>query len=229
MNYPQSLKKGDTIGICAPSSGVTGVFSKKLDYAKSKLRKIGYNFKESKSVRNQRKLASASSEIRAKEFMNLYLDENVKAIIPPWGGEILMDILPYLDFEKLKKAKSKWILGFSDISTLLFVMTIKLDISTAHGPNLLDFGNDSIDSSVLRVLDILNSSNGDKIIQKSLSKYQEDWLDVKENHFPPYDLTNEVKWKLLNKNEECFKGRLLGGNLDVISTLIGTPFDLVSQ
>ena len=40
INYPKPLKKGDTIGIVAPSSGVTGVFAKKLDYAKANLKTL---------------------------------------------------------------------------------------------------------------------------------------------------------------------------------------------
>ncbi|MDZ7671821.1 MAG: S66 peptidase family protein [Halanaerobiales bacterium] len=230
INYPETLNKGDVIGITAPSSGVTGVFSNKLDNAIKQINKLGFEVVETNSVRKQNKLVSSSPKTRAEEFMKLYLDNNIKAIIPPWGGEFLMDILPYLNYEKLNNSNPKWVMGFSDISTLLFVLTLKLNIATAHGPNFLDFGNDSIDSSVLRSLEILNQKKNSSFIQHSLDSYQEEWLEVKEDTFPPYNLTEEVKWKIINnKKSTKFNGRLLGGNLDVICKLIGTPYDQVNE
>ncbi|MGM0445847.1 MAG: S66 family peptidase [Bacillota bacterium] len=230
IRYPEPLNKGDLIGVTAPSSGVTGVFSNKLDNSIKQLKELGYKVVVTNSVRKQNKLVSASSKTRAEEFMELYLDDNVKIIIPPWGGEFLMDILPYLDYEKLSNSKPKWVMGFSDTSTLLFVLTLKLNIATAHGPNFLDFGNETIDHSVLRSLEILNQKKKSSFIQHSLDLYQEEWLKVKEDTFPPYNLTEEVDWKVLgSKKSTKFSGHLLGGNLDVICKLIGTPYAQVSD
>lgn len=230
IRYPESLKKGDKIGVTAPSSGVTGVFSKKLDNAIKQINELGYEVVVSNSVRNQNKLVSASAKVRAEEFTELYLDNSVKAIIPPWGGEFLMEILPYLDYEKLKSVKPKWIMGFSDISTILFVLTLKLNIATAHGPNFLDFGNVPIDDSVLNSINILNQDKKSSFTQNNLKLFQKDWSEVKDDYFPPYNLTEEVKWKILGNNSSTkFSGRLLGGNLDVICKLIGTSYDQVSE
>ncbi len=228
--YPEALNKGDKIGVTAPSSGVTGVFSKKLDNAIKQINELGYEVVVSNSVRNQNKLVSAPAKIRAEEFTELYLDNSVKAIIPPWGGEFLMEILPYLDYEKLKSVKPKWVMGFSDISTLLFVLTLKLNIATAHGPNFLDFGNVPIDDSVLYSLNILNQDKNNSFKQNNLKLFQKDWSEVKKDHFPPYNLTEEVKWKIIDdKKSNIFSGRLLGGNLDVICKLIGTFYAQVSD
>ena len=230
IRYPSPLKEGGTIGITAPSSGVTGIFAKKLDNAKKQLKEIGYNFIETDSVRRQNKLTGASAKVRAEEFTSLYLDESVNVIIPPWGGELLMDILPYLDFEELKTVEPTWILGFSDTSTLLFALTLNLNIATAHGPNLLDFGSTPIHESVLETLDILSKEEGKEFIQYSLDRWQKEWLEVTENTFPPYNLTEKVKWKILGDKEEVeFSGRLIGGNMNVICKLIGTPFDSVKS
>ncbi len=68
IKYPVPLKKGDTIGIMAPSSEVTGVMAKKLDNAKKQLKKLGYRFIETDSVRKQYKLTSAPASVRAREF-----------------------------------------------------------------------------------------------------------------------------------------------------------------
>ncbi len=229
--YPKPLKKGDSIGVTAPSSGAPGVFSHKLDNAIKKFKELGYEVIETESVRiNNDKLVSAPPRVRANEFAELYLNEKVKAIIPPWGGEFLMEILPYIDFKKLREVKPKWVLGFSDISTLLFTLTLNLNIATAHGPNFLDFGNNPVDDSVLEVLKILKKEKGTSFLQESLEYYQKDWSEVTEDTFPPYNLTEEVDWKVLGEEDEAnFSGRLIGGNLDVICKLIGTPYDKVKE
>ena len=230
MIYPEKLQVGDTIGVTAPSSGVTGVIANKFDNAIKQLENMGYNIKETASVRKQKKLTSATAQKRAEEFLSLYFDPEVKAIIPPWGGELLMEMLPYIDYEKMKQHTPKWIMGFSDTSTLLFSLTIKLNMATAHGPNLLDFGSNPIHPSVTAALEYLNKTEGDNFTQKSMDYYQKEWLEVTEDTFPPYNLTEEVNWKILGGNErKKIKGRLLGGNLDVICKLIGTPYAPVEK
>ncbi|SHJ10735.1 Muramoyltetrapeptide carboxypeptidase LdcA (peptidoglycan recycling) [Geosporobacter subterraneus DSM 17957] len=225
MKYPKPYKKGELIGICTPSSGVTGPFENKLAYGIQQMAALGYPSKETSLVRKQHKAASGPAEIRALEFMELYTDPAVKAIIPPWGGELLIDILPYLDFEVLNTLPPKWIMGFSDTSTLLFVMTLKLNMATAHGPNFMDFSNTAVHESVFRALDILGTEPGESFEQHSLTHYQKEWLAVTETEFPPYNLTEKVEWKALGGSKEAnFGGRLIGGCLDVLCKLIGTPY-----
>lgn len=225
MRYPLPLKKGDTIGIVATSSGVTGAFSKRIDKAISHLKELNYDCVEMKSVRSQKKLVSASPEERAKAFTELYLDETVKAIVPPWGGRILLDMLPHLDFELLAEAPPKWVLGFSDTSTLLLALTTNLNIATAHGPNLLDFGADPVHETVYESLELLKSKQGDESIQQSTDYYQKDWFSIADNNYVPYNLTEKTTWKALGDYDAVeMQGRLIGGCLDVICKLIGTPY-----
>lgn len=228
MRFPIELKKGDTIGITAPSSGVSGIFLKRLDNAIIQLKHMGFECAETQSVRNTYKITSASAKQRAEEFMQLYSNKNVKLIVPPWGGEFLMDMLPFLDFDALKEIPPKWIMGFSDISTLLFVLTTKFDIATVHGPNLMDFGSVPIDRSVLNSLEIMQNRNHYE--QKSLELYQKTWAEMENNYKAPYQLTEHVEWKLLNEVSHCnFSGRLIGGCMDTICKLIGTPYDGVKD
>ena len=76
MNYPEKLKKGDTIGICAPSGGISEKEDiTKLELAENQLIKMGYKIIETKSVRKEAKGRSASGKERAKEFMELLENE----------------------------------------------------------------------------------------------------------------------------------------------------------
>jgi muramoyltetrapeptide carboxypeptidase LdcA involved in peptidoglycan recycling len=135
MKYPKLLHKGDTIGICAPSSGAPGeVLSLRLNNAISNVRALGYNVIETASVRSNSKCVSADSAVRAAEFMSVYENPDVAAIIPPWGGEFLMDMLPLLDFEKLASLPAKWVCGYSDLTTLTFPLTLVCDIAILGSP-----------------------------------------------------------------------------------------------
>ena len=124
MNYPENLKKGDTIGICAPSGGISEEDAiKKLELAEKQLQEMGYKIIETESVRKEEKGRSTTGAKRAEEFMQLLENDEVKLIIFASGGDFLIDMLDYLDFEKLKKIKPKWIQGYSDITTIEFLFT----------------------------------------------------------------------------------------------------------
>jgi muramoyltetrapeptide carboxypeptidase LdcA involved in peptidoglycan recycling len=101
MKYPKLLKKGDTIGICAPSSGIGEDLFPRFDKAIANIKAQGYDVIESATVRNRVECASANAKTRAAELMSLYENPAIAAIIPPWGGEFLMEILPLMDFERI--------------------------------------------------------------------------------------------------------------------------------
>ena len=49
-------------------------------------------------------------------------DPGIRAVIPPWGGELAVELLPHLDLRAIASTPS-WLVGFSDISTLLLAIT----------------------------------------------------------------------------------------------------------
>lgn len=227
MRFPDPLQKGDIVGVCAPSSGVYELYYKKLDNSINFLKQKGYKILETSSVRKNFKLTSSFPEERVAEFMELYENPEVKVIIPPWGGEFLMEILSFLDYDKLSQLPPKWILGFSDTSSLLLSLTTKLDISTAHGPNLLDFGFNLVDDSVENVLKILECKY--VFTQNNLPYYQDKWLEDFEEGLNKYDLSHTSVWKTLNKEDKLeLHGRLIGGCMDVLCNLIKTPYENVA-
>lgn len=223
MRYPNPLPSNATIAVIAPSSGVTGEFLMRLDHAIEQLKQRGYTVWESPSLRHNEKLVSASKEIRAQEFMTAYLDPRIDLIYPPWGGELGMEILPLLDWDALRGAPPKWILGFSDITTFLFTLTLVCDVATAHGPNLLDFGMDPVHPSVDAAL--LGLAESKWIRQTSLPLHQTRWPDIEQNGLAPYLLSEEVVWKIHGGATSAqIQGRLIGGCLDVLCKLLGTPY-----
>lgn len=209
----------------APSSGVQSDLHGLLKQSCNRLEKDGYRVICGDTVWTQFKAKSSPAKQRADEFNKMMRDENIHMVMPPWGGELLIEMLEYVDFSAMGE---KWILGYSDISVLLFAITVKTGIATAHGTNLIDLrGEYSDDTSALWEA-VLSTSTGGSIIQRSSEKYQKKWQH--DNPSPcVYHLTEETRWKSTATDAVHIQGRLLGGCIDVIRHLVGTPFGDVSR
>lgn len=225
MRYPEKLKIGDTIGICAPSSGTVEPDKlERLDKAIEQFKELGYKVIETASVRSDMQGRSAKACVRAKEFMELWENDDVKLIIYAGGGDFLMEMLDYIDFSELKKSKPKWTQGFSDITHLSFLLNTICDMPSIYCENVKDYG---MSTWYKNLEDALKIVSGEEIIQNSFEKYQ----DEKEDNIDgTYNLTKEVKWTNITGEEKIeIKGRAIGGCLDCVDTLIGTEFDKVKE
>jgi muramoyltetrapeptide carboxypeptidase len=150
-------------------------------------------------------------------------DSGIDLIIPPWGGELLIEILDLVDFDR---ETEKWILGYSDTSVLLLAYTLMTGIATAHGTNLADLRGEYMDETTARWLDVLKTKAGGSVEQESSRQYQKEWQH--ENPSPcVFHLTEPTSWKTASEMPERLEGRLLGGCIDVIRHLIGTPYGRV--
>ncbi|MFL8936732.1 S66 peptidase family protein [Rossellomorea oryzaecorticis] len=219
ITYPV-LNTHSKIGVTAPSSGVSSAYHPLLRQSKQRLEEKGYTVSFGETVWTQEKVRAASAEKRASEFMGMMGDDEIEAIIPPWGGELLTEILEFLDFEKMK---AKWVLGYSDISPLLLAITLKKGIATAHGTNFIDLRGEYWDETTAMWEKVLTTKRGESISQTSSIKYQDQWEH--ENPSPcVFHLTHETEWKTVSNKDENLKGRLLGGCIDIIHHLAGTPY-----
>ena len=225
MRYPELLKSGDTIGVCAPSSGVPERLLPRFEKAVTNVEALGYKVIQSDHIMDGMKCVSADSETRAAEFMSLYENPNVAAIIPPWGGEFLMDMLQYLDYEKLAALPAKWLCGYSDTSTLTFVVTVKCGIASVHGSNFMNMGYNRIHETDLFAFEAMSNL---KPIQYSLPYWGGfSGGDIKGDI---YSLTNKSTWKALDNAERHeFSGRMIGGCMDTLCKLLGTKYAPVDE
>ena len=216
MIYPDFIKKGQTIGICAPSAGV----GHKLDsflLSNRVLRSHGYKIKETASVRIN-KVRSASGRKRAKELDELIRNDKVKTVIAAAGGDFMLEMMPYVDFESIKN-NPKWLCGASDPTNLLFTVTTGLDIATIYGRNGAGFTFDNNRSQET----FLNFIKGNIVKQKSYSRYQ----DFIETINDVTSFKHKVRW--ISKDDVLVEGRMIGGCLDVIAKLIGSKFDFTND
>ena len=225
MLYPKFLQKGNLIGVPAPSSGAyNDLYINRFENAKLKLQKMGYNCILSENISVNTKARSASAKIRAKEINKMFESKEINFIMCAAGGEFLVEILPYVDFEKLVK-NPKFVQGFSDPTGLLFPITTKYDIATIYGNNFGEYGAEEYDRSVTENLEILQ---GNLIEQKNYELY-EDERGERITGLEGYNFTTKVEWKVKKKKKACITGRIIGGCLDIISELAGTKYDGTKQ
>lgn len=226
MKYPKFIKKGDYIGVTAPSKGLVEEEKlKEYDNSIKNIKNMGYNFIETDNVRTDIQGRSSSAEIRAKQFMDMWKNPDVGAIICAAGGDFASEMLDYLDFDELNKIEPKWLQGFSDITNLGYVFTTNLDIATIYGENIRDYGMNEPFENLINSFKIMQ---GENVIQKSFEKYepQEDERRI----FETYNLTVPNIWKNLNGETKLqFSGRAIGGCFDVIMNIIGTKYDKVKE
>lgn len=218
IRYPDRALK--TIGVTAPSSGVPEDLHHLLEAAIAKMEQQGFTVKTSPNAWSQKEAKSSPASVRAKELINIWRDSEVDAIIPPWGGELLLEIMEHLNFQKLTP---KWLLGYSDVSLLSLAVTLNTGIATAHGTNIIDLRSSETDPTTARWVDVLSSTKTAAIKQVSSEKYQKHW-DHDKPTSAVFNLSEPTVWKTVSGNAERMEGRLLGGCIDVIRHLIGTPF-----
>ena len=216
MIYPKWLKKGDSIGVPAPSAGIREEKLTKFDQSLRHVKDEGYNVRETASVRSGL-LASAPGEVRGREFMELVEDDEVKMIFCAAGGEFLIEMLPYLDYEKIRE-NPKWIQGYSDPTSILFSVTTKLDIATIYGCNGGGFGMTELHPSLEENLKLWK---GELTEQSGYDQYEG---ERPEEEVDGYYLTSPVEWKTPNGPVKM-SGRLIGGCMDCLLDLLGTPYD----
>ena len=226
MIYPKFIKEQGTIGVTAPSRGITNELDlKRLESAIKNINEKGFNVIETENVRTDNLGRSSSKEERAKQLESLFLDKKVDAIISASGGDFLMEMIPYLNYEVIKN-NPKWFQGYSDPTWLTYTITTNLDIATIYSNNFKSFGMKPWHKSLETNIKILK---GDLINQKSFEKY-ELYKKNQETGLEDYNLTEKVKWKIITGEKEVsIKGRMIGGCLDVINEIYGTNYDKTQE
>lgn len=226
VKYPECIKKGDIIAVTAPSMGFYKKEQiKEYENAIQNLKKMGFGFLETDNVRTDEQGRSSSAKERAKQFMQVWKDENVASIICAKGGDFACEMLDYLEFDTLKNTKPKWIQGFSDIGNLGFVFTTNLDIATIYSENIRDYGMKEPFENLMNSIKIMQ---GEEVIQKSFGACEP--MEDEREIFESYHLTKKTEWKnLYDEPEVHFSGRCVGGSFDVMMNLIGTKYDKVKE
>jgi muramoyltetrapeptide carboxypeptidase len=229
IHYPLPLCPGDTIGVTAPSAGVAPGLEERLQFCLQTVRDFGYGVREGRCLRSGL-MVSAPARERADELMAMLLDESIRAVLPPWGGELLIDILPLLDFDALARAQPKWVIGYSDLTTFMFPYTLFTRTATLHGGSLMEAPFHYPGEPILHWNDVITLPHDASFTQGATARYQVHGRDWGEHpRLTEANLTEPTRWKCLGHEDDANKdvtveARLIGGCLDVIGRLIGTRY-----
>src|ERR1700730_6143053 len=141
---PPALQPGDTVGIVAPASNVN---PDHLESGCAALRELGYKPFYSESILERDVYFAGSAVRRARELEEMFIRDEVQAIVCARGGYGSNYLLDILDLNKIK-AHPKIFVGYSDMTTLLTYFADSAGMVTFHGPMVAkDFANaDGVDS-----------------------------------------------------------------------------------
>lgn len=226
IRYPAPLEPGDTIAVTSPSSGITEDYRARLDFAISGLRDQGFRVVVGDCMDGTRHV-SAPAPDRADELTGFLIDSAVRAVIPPWGGETAIDLLPLLEWEAISAADPTWFIGFSDISTLLTPMTVLTGVATLHGNNLMDTPY-RVPDGLLGWLDISTGRATSSFSQTPPGRFRsEGWDDyVGRPDVSEMTLDATGSWTRFDRAEGDVdvSGRLIGGCIEMLCNVAGSKF-----
>ncbi len=197
---PPRLEFGDTVGIAAPASppGDPGV----IDRSVAALERLGFRARLAPHVRRRRGFLAGSDRERAGDLMQLFRDPKVKAIICLRGGYGAGRLLPLLDYAAIR-SHPKIFVGYSDITALHCALLARAGLVSFHGPTMnSDLVKEDLPEFTLRSL---------------LRTVMEPTAPggIKQGY-------GGHTVSVLRGGQA--EGRLVGGNLSLLCSLVGTPF-----
>ncbi len=191
MRYPSFLKENQTIGFVAPSFGcATEPYKTAFEHALKNWKKAGYGLDLGPNCFVEKGIGiSNDPKLCAEELMESYLSDKNDAIISCGGGELMCEVVPHLDFAKLKEAKPKWYMGFSDNTNFTFLSTILMDTAAVYGPCASAFGMEPWHTSIGDAWDLF-CGKIHKVSNYDL--WEKEWTKCEERPLDPYNVTEPV-------------------------------------
>jgi muramoyltetrapeptide carboxypeptidase len=199
---PLRLKKHDVIGIITPASAPSS--DEKIDKGIHYLEQLGYRVKLGAHAKAVHGYFAGRDEERASDLNAMFADKQVKAIIAVRGGYGTPRLLEHIDYRVIKR-NPKILVGYSDLTALQLAVFTKTKLLTFSGPMLAVEMSDKMDP------------------------FTEDffWRILTSPH-PIGNVSNPdnkpLKILLSHSKKAQVTGRLLGGNLSMVTSITGTMF-----
>ena len=198
---PPRLKAGDKLAIVAPGSYIS---EEELQDSIKNLNQLGFEIAYSEKILLQNGYFAGTDKERSEDLMKMFSDKSIKGIVCARGGYGCARILPMLKYDVIRE-NPKVLIGYSDITALLYGIYQKAGLIAFHGPVGTSTFNDY---SINNFKKVLLKPERTSLFKNSTSCDDENI----------YGVTTIVKGK--------GKGRLVGGNLSIMVSLIGTEYDV---
>ncbi|MCW2739577.1 S66 peptidase family protein [Nocardioides sp.] len=220
LRFPRPLRPGDRIGVTSPSAGASGDAAARIDFCVGWLRSRGYEVEVGECM-DGTGLTSAPAEERAAELTRMLADPAITCVVPPWGGETAIDLVDLVDWDALAGAEPTWLVGYSDLSTILLPVTTRLGWATLHGDNLADTPY-AVPDGLLHWLDLAGGEG--PFVQRD-SRLVADWVRFETDaRAGEWTHAGEGSWEVLGGGSVDVSGRLIGGCVETIAPLAGTAY-----
>lgn len=199
---PAALKKGDTIGLVCPA--YSAFIKEDVQIAVESLEVLGFKVKKGEHMFDRYGYLAGTDKDRAADINKMFADKSVNGIMAMHGGWGCARILPLLDY-KIIERNPKVFIGYSDITALLLGIYAKTGLVTFHGPvggsswnnfSVENFKNMLIEGNAVQMTNPVKK--GDNLVQ--------------------------TEDRIYTINAGKATGRLIGGNLTVLSHILGSPY-----
>jgi muramoyltetrapeptide carboxypeptidase len=221
--FPPRLKRGECIGFFSPSSAATAWAPTRFARAREYLEGQGFVLKAGSLTGQQESWRSGSIAARADELNALIRDPQVRAIMSVIGGSNSNSLLPHLDYEALRR-DPKIIVGYSDVTALLLGIQAKTGLVTFYGPALVaSFGEwpPLVDETLAAFLGICAGEDCPlPYLLPTPTHWSEERLDWEQQTRAKLRQEN----RLISLGTGRVRGRLIGGNLNTLAGIWGSPY-----
>jgi muramoyltetrapeptide carboxypeptidase len=201
---PRRLSPGDTVALVAPASATFRPVE--LEIARESLEALGFTVRIGGHLLDRHGYLAGRDADRARDINQFFADESVHAVLPIRGGWGSSRVLPHLDFDVIRR-NPKVLLGYSDITALLLAVNAKAGLVTFHGPNGLGRWDEYSVEYFRRLL-----LEGEAITFENPRRMAD------RNVLTP------IEHRVQTITPGRARGRLLGGNLTVLTTIIGSEY-----
>lgn len=198
MKFPPYLKKGDTIGLVAPA-GFMPV--EKMQACIETLDSWGYTVELGTTTHStSTNYFSGTDDERLNDLQQMLDNKHIKAILCVRGGFGVSRIIDRLNFKKFRK-RTKWIIGFSDITVLHSHLLARHKIASLHAPMAAAFNDGEFNSPYIQ--SVKRALEGEKATYEAVGG--------------PFNKTGTAE------------AELVGGNLTLLAHLVGTESDIATK
>tara|TARA_R110000868_G_scaffold8205_3_gene42515 strand:- start:111357 stop:112388 length:1032 start_codon:yes stop_codon:yes gene_type:complete len=202
---PAPLHRGDEVGLISSGFRASNI---DITYAKQRLHALGLKVVLGDNIHKRAGYFAGTDLERAHDINTMFANPRIKAIFEIRGGWGSQRVLPLIDFDNIKK-HPKIFVGFSDITSLLLAIHAKTGLITFHGPMGIEpwpaFTVDNL-KQVLFEGKALTFKNPKPKIDKQVDNIKTDSYE-----------THVVR-------SGTATGKLLGGNLTVLTALLSTQY-----
>ena len=213
---PNRLKPGDTIGLITPSRYLT---EEKLRESVENLAKLGFRVKYTDNMLVKKGYLGGTDQQRADDINQMFADESVAGIMCAAGGYGTTRLLPYLDYDLIRN-NPKVLIGYSDITGLLYGLHSQTGLICFHGPmgtsDYNDYTTQYFQQLLMEPQNSLTYQNPENISEEELVPL---YLQDEED-------TTISTAELITLSPGVAEGTLVGGNLTLVSSMCGTSYDI---